>query len=109
MKLPSEPKLLLLDRRALKDVVIVDQVAQEKRLLVGQPETGSHPNSERWCRAEEHGASFHRIEALAKADNQMRVLDLQRKEVRDGILSSDWVPLKLHESDLAVDYDSAKA
>lgn len=59
--------------------------------------------------AAEHGSAFHRIEALAKVNGKMRVLDLQRKEVRDGIMATDWVPLQLYESDLAVDYGSANA
>jgi type III restriction enzyme len=56
--------------------------------------------------AEEFGSEFHRIEALAKLGNQMRVLDLQRPQVRAGVLASDSAPLELYNSNLAVDYDT---
>lgn len=59
--------------------------------------------------AEDYGAEFHRIEALAKIGNQMRVLDLQVPRVRAGILASSAAPLELYSSDLGADYDSAKA
>lgn len=55
--------------------------------------------------ADDYGTEFHRIEALAKLDGKMRVLDLQQDRVRAGILTSDKVPLELYSSDLAVDYD----
>jgi len=58
--------------------------------------------------ADEFGASFHRIEALAKIGNQMRVLDLQNSRVREGVAASELTPLELYTSDLAVDYDSPK-
>lgn len=57
--------------------------------------------------AGEFGSEFHRIEALAKIGNQMRVLDLLNQKVRAGILASDKVPLELYDGDLAVDYDTA--
>lgn len=59
--------------------------------------------------AEDYGSEFHRIEALAKIGNQMRVLDLQDDAVRAGIRTSDKAPLELYNSDLAVDYDAAGA
>ena len=59
--------------------------------------------------AGEFGSDFHRIEALAKVGAEMRVLDLQREEVRAGIMASDKLPLELYESDLAVSYDSTTA
>jgi hypothetical protein len=39
--------------------------------------------------AEEFGASFHRIEAVARVDDTMRVLDLTRSDVRDAVASAD--------------------
>jgi hypothetical protein len=57
--------------------------------------------------AKDYGTSFHRIEALAKIGNQMRVLDLQDDAVRAGIQTSDKAPLELYNSELAVDYDAA--
>lgn len=57
--------------------------------------------------AGDFGSDFHRIEALAKIGGVMRVLDLQKEDVRAGILASDWVPIQLYESDLAVDYDAS--
>jgi hypothetical protein len=59
--------------------------------------------------AGDYGSEFHRIEALAKIGNQMRVLDLQVERVRAGILASDKVPLELYSSDLASNYDNASA
>jgi hypothetical protein len=58
--------------------------------------------------AAEFGSDFHRVEALAKINGKMRVLDLQDDRVRAGILASDKVPLELYSSDLAVDYDAAR-
>ena len=58
---------------------------------------------------DEFGSEFHRIEALAKVGNQMRVLDLQNEEVRAGVLASDKVPLELYVGDLAVDFDISSA
>lgn len=59
--------------------------------------------------AGEFGAEFHRIDALAEVGGQMRVLDLQQEHVRAAILASDKHPLELYASDLAVDYDTARA
>ena len=56
--------------------------------------------------AEELGSEFHRIEALARVGNQMRVLDLQQGHVRSGILASQATPHELYASDLATDYDA---
>ena len=56
--------------------------------------------------AGEFGSEFHRIEALAKVGNQMRVLDMQQEHVRSGILASRAVPLEMYESDLAINYDA---
>lgn len=59
--------------------------------------------------AEKHGAKFHRIEALAEVDGQMRVLDLQRADVRAGVKASKQEPAALYEGDLAVDHTAAGA
>jgi len=59
--------------------------------------------------AGEYGSEFHRIEAIAKIGNQMRVLDLQVERVRAGILSTDQAPLALYSSDLGANYDTASA
>jgi len=59
------------------------------------------------CRfAGEFGSDFHRIEALAKVGEQMRVLDLQDPKVRAGIVESELAPLELYDGDLAVNYDA---
>ncbi len=54
--------------------------------------------------AEDHGDSFHRIEALSKVGAVMKVLDLKNRQVRDAIgkggRSVDW----FYKSDLAVNY-----
>ena len=57
--------------------------------------------------ADEYGDEFHRIEALAKVNGKMRVLDLQDDDVRAAIKTTDLEPLKLYEGDLARDYDVA--
>lgn len=57
--------------------------------------------------AEEYGAEFHRIEALAKPDKTLRVLDLQKPEVRAGIRASSLTPLELYDGELAEDYSNA--
>ena len=57
--------------------------------------------------AEVHGASFHRIEALSKVGDVMKMLNLQDEEVRAGIMaggaSVDW----FYNSRLAVNYYAA--
>lgn len=54
--------------------------------------------------AEEHGASFHRIEALSKVGDVMKMLNLQDDAVRAGLKAGgqpvDW----FYNSDLAVNY-----
>ncbi|MGO4600386.1 DEAD/DEAH box helicase [Terrabacter sp. 2YAF2] len=58
--------------------------------------------------AKEFGSEFHRIEAVAKINGTMRILDVQDERVRAGILASDQSPLELYASNLAADYDSAR-
>ena len=38
--------------------------------------------------AVDHGAAFHRIEAVAKVDDTLRVLDLTQQNVRDAIAAA---------------------
>jgi type III restriction enzyme len=59
--------------------------------------------------ADELGGEFHRIEALAKVNGQMRVLDLKNEDVRAGIRASHVEPLELYDGGLAVDYDGGEA
>jgi len=54
--------------------------------------------------ADEFGAEFHRIEALAEFGGKMRCLDMQRKEVRDEVRSSGNSADDLYAGDLATDY-----
>lgn len=56
--------------------------------------------------AAEYGEEFHRIEALAEADGEMRVLDMLRSDVRDAALTSKLSPLELYKSALSTTYDS---
>lgn len=35
-----------------------------------------------------HGAAFHRIEAVAKVDDTLRMLDLMQQNVRDAIAAA---------------------
>lgn len=54
--------------------------------------------------AEEHGDSFHRIEALSKVGDVMKVLDLKDENVRAGVKTGgqrvDW----FYNSEIAVNY-----
>lgn len=54
--------------------------------------------------AAEYGTRFHRIEALSVVSARMRVLDLQKPEVRDAVLASTKAPAELYASTLAADY-----
>lgn len=53
-----------------------------------------------------YGDRFHRIEALAKIDNHMKVLDLQRPEVREAVLAGPQRPVDLYQSSLCIEYDA---
>jgi hypothetical protein len=53
--------------------------------------------------AEEHGALFHRIEAVAVTDAGIRVLDLTEQRVRDAVRAADDA-LALYGSSVAADY-----
>jgi type III restriction enzyme len=55
--------------------------------------------------AEDHGTSFHRIEALTKVNGSMRVLDLTKPAVREAIYAGGKTPLEFYESPIADDYD----
>lgn len=54
--------------------------------------------------AQDFGSAFHRIEAVAKVGNVMRVLDLQNETVRSGILVASEPTMALYESDLGTEY-----
>ena len=54
--------------------------------------------------AAEYGDEFHRIEALAKVRDQMRVINLQDPDIREQVKSTTKTPMELYESELAVDY-----
>jgi hypothetical protein len=56
--------------------------------------------------AGEFGPEFHRVEALAKVGNQMRLLDMQQEHVRSGVIASRATPHELYASDLATNYDA---
>ncbi len=51
-----------------------------------------------------YGPEFHRIEALCKVGDVMRVLDMKREAVREAIMSGKSA-LELYQFDSAVDYD----
>ncbi|OBI95754.1 type III restriction endonuclease subunit R [Mycobacterium alsense] len=57
--------------------------------------------------AQEYGSEFHRIEALTKIGNHMRVLDLQNATVREAVIHAKGSVQALYESDVAVNYQSA--
>ena len=54
--------------------------------------------------AASYGDRLHRIEALSKLGNSWKVLDLQKKEVRDHILSTTQPPAEIYTSSFATDY-----
>lgn len=54
--------------------------------------------------AEEHGEAFHRIEALSKVGNVMKVLNLQDDDVRAAIKTGGYSVDWFYNSELAVDY-----
>ena len=56
--------------------------------------------------ATDYSGNFHRIEALAKINGTMRVLDLQNDRVRAGVLASEEPPLTLYAGELGEDYDA---
>ena len=55
---------------------------------------------------EQYGSEFHRIEALAKVDGTMKVLNMKDEDVRAEVSSTDLEPMKLYEGDLAQDYEA---
>jgi type III restriction enzyme len=55
--------------------------------------------------SETFGERFHRIEAVTKLANSMRILDLKTPAVRDAILAGKKPPMELYESDIAIEYD----
>ena len=55
--------------------------------------------------AKTFGDKFHRIEAVTKLANSMRILDLRIPAVRDAILASKKAPMELDQSDIAIDFD----
>lgn len=57
--------------------------------------------------AKKFGGEFHRIEALAKVDDRMKVLDMKLEAVRDTVLVGNQSAVELYQSSVAVDYDSA--
>lgn len=56
-----------------------------------------------------YGDEFHRIEAIAEADGQMRVLDMLSSDVRDAALAGSDSPVDLYKSGLSTPYDAVVA
>lgn len=56
--------------------------------------------------AQKYGDAFHRIEALAEVDGQMKVIDLKTARVREAVISAKGNALTLHRSTFAANYDS---
>lgn len=54
--------------------------------------------------AEKYGDAFHRIEALAKVDSDMRVLDMKSDAVREAVQYRAKDAVELYRSNVAVDY-----
>ena len=55
--------------------------------------------------AKTFGGEFHRIEALAKVDDRMKVLDMKLEAVREAVLVGNQSAVELYQSSVAVDYD----
>jgi type III restriction enzyme len=55
--------------------------------------------------AETYGNEFHRIEALAEVDGQMKVLDMKREAVREAILIAKQSAQDIYQSSVGIDYD----
>ncbi|BBY56685.1 DEAD/DEAH box helicase family protein [Mycobacterium koreense] len=58
--------------------------------------------------ADKYGEAFHRIEAITEIDGGMRVLDMQRLEVREAVRVGSESAADLYRSDLAADYDTGQ-
>lgn len=56
-----------------------------------------------------YGDEFHRIEAIAAVDGQMRVLDMLAPDVRDAVLAGKNSPVDLYKSAVGTPYDSVVA
>jgi hypothetical protein len=48
---------------------------------------------------------FHRIEALAEIDGQMKVIDMQLSDVRETVLASREPAVQMYRSPIAVNYN----
>jgi hypothetical protein len=55
--------------------------------------------------ANDYGGEFHRIEAISKLGTTMRILDLQRAEVREALIHGKQTPIEYYKSNLAFEYD----
>jgi hypothetical protein len=55
-----------------------------------------------------YGEAFHRIEALAEVDGQMKVIDMKIEAVGKAVLAIEQSALDLYRSSIAVDYDPKK-
>jgi hypothetical protein len=58
--------------------------------------------------AGKYGEAFHRIEALAEIDGQMRVIDMKVDVTRESVLLSEQSTVEIYRSTIAVNYGSKK-
>jgi type III restriction enzyme len=58
--------------------------------------------------AGKYGEAFHRIEALAEIDGQMRVIHMKLDAARESVLLARQSTVDLYRSTIAVDYGSKK-
>ncbi len=56
--------------------------------------------------ANDHGAAFHRIDALSEVGGKMKVLNMQSDEVRKFVFSTSRNALQMYSSDLAREYET---
>jgi len=54
--------------------------------------------------AQKFGDEFHRIEAVAQVGTTMKVLDMTKPAVREGVFHEGKTAAEFYESDFAADY-----
>lgn len=53
-----------------------------------------------------YGDRFHRIDALAKVDGRMKVIDMQIPLVREAVILGKQSPVDIYRSSLSIEYDT---
>lgn len=95
-------------RRLFPDLIFFNEIAGTIRPSIVDPHWHDLPDALHKLRglaryAVEHAADFHRIEAVSKIDDVLRVLDLTQQPVRDAI-DNAMSAAELYRGSLAADY-----